>query len=105
MKLIRQGDLMFVPVSSIPEDRKRRELGIIMEGEVTGHHHRIAEMDAAEVFESGWRNDVFVQVGEKGVSIIHEEHHAVTLEPNTTYQVSRAREFDYLTAVTRPVAD
>jgi len=95
---------MFVPVASIPEDRKKRESGIIMEGEVTGHHHRIADADAAEVFESGWRNDVFVQVGEKGVSIIHEEHKPVVL-PAGTFQVHRAREFDYPAAVTRPVAD
>lgn len=105
MQLIRQGDIMFVPVAATPENRKKRESGIIMQGEVTGHHHRLADLEAAEVFESGWRNDLFVMVGANGVSIVHEEHRAVTLAPNTTYQVSRAREFDYLTDANRMVAD
>lgn len=48
---------------------------------------------------------MYVQVGPNGVSILHEEHKPVTLEPNTTYKVHRAREYDYLAAVARTVRD
>lgn len=105
MKIIRQGDCMFLPVAEAPSERKPRESGVILEGEVTNHFHRIADLESAEVFDSGWRGDVFVQVGERGVSVVHEEHHPVNLEPNTTYKVHRAREYDYLAEATRNVAD
>ncbi len=107
MKLIRQGDLLFVP-----EFEKQRVMflfgleakadGVIAKGEATGHHHRVATQDA-EVFETG--DGMFVHVGSNGVSIIHEDHAPVTLEPNTTYKVHRAREYDYLTEMTRVVRD
>lgn len=105
MELIRQGDLMLIPTTEVPTERKPREDGVIQEGETTGHMHRIADVNAAQVFSSGWREDVFVSVGEAGVSIIHEEHKAVTLQPNTVYRVNRAREHDYLEQATRIVAD
>jgi hypothetical protein len=106
--LIRHGDLLLtpVPVESLPavEQRKIRENGVVQEGEVTGHMHRV-DTALATVFESGYRNDVFIQVGEHGVSIVHDEHKPLELEPNTTYRVTRAREFDYLAHTSRFQAD
>ncbi len=108
--LVRQGDVLFVP-DVMPEQEHHPLLakleakadGMIAKGEATGHHHRIATLEDAEVFETG--SGMFVRVGSNGVSIVHEEHAPVTLEPNTTYKVHRAREHDYLTAMTRVVRD
>ena len=108
-KMIRQGDLLFVPLEEPPdwlrlEGRKPEPGGIIARGEARGHHHRVATVEDAEVFDVGL-NNMFVRVGPNGVSIVHEEHEPVTLAPNTLYRVHRAREFDYLEGLARIVAD
>jgi hypothetical protein len=109
MKTIRQGDLLFVPQHETPQHvldfavAGKRKNGVIAEGEATGHHHRVATVEDATVFQA--YNDVYVKVGANGVSIVHEEHGPVTLAPETVYKVNRAREFDYLAANTRFVAD
>ncbi len=109
MKFTRQGDLLFVPLENPPawlelEGRKAEPEGIIARGEATGHHHRLATVEAAEVFDLGFDN-VYVRVGPEGVSIIHEEHKPVNLAPNTLYQVHRAREYDYLREAPRFLKD
>ena len=110
INIIRQGDLLFIPIHSdeLPADIKKRDSGILAEGEATGHAHKLASLEDAETFEvTGWRGDsqVFVRVGSKGVSVLHEEHKTVTLDPATTYKVHRAREYDYLSNLTRSVRD
>ena len=102
--LIRQGDLLFVPVSKLPENATRIETSIIAEGEATGHYHRLAVLEDAEL-AALWNGSKMVKVGPNGVTVIHEEHGPVTLVPNTTYAVHQAREYDYLAEATRFVAD
>lgn len=106
MKTIRQGDVFFIPVEKADkiDAESFRKDGIIQEGEATGHHHKLAVLEDAEVFRPNYGN-AMVSVGPNGVSIIHEEHGPVTLEPNTTYKVHIAREFDYLADMTRSVRD
>jgi hypothetical protein len=111
MKTIRQGDLLFIPQAEVSDHvleyakapESTRKNGVIAEGEATGHHHRVEVLDNAIVFQA--YNDVYVKVGPNGVSIVHEEHGPVKLDPDTTYKVNRAREFDYLAVNTRFVAD
>lgn len=109
--VVRQGDLLFVPIQTdeLPPDLKKRENGIIAKGEATGHHHRVAVLEDADVLTAPEHfriePDVFLSVGPKGVSIVHEEHKTVTLDPNTFYKVNRAREYDYLADVGRFVSD
>lgn len=103
LKCIRQGDLLFIPEAiptwlknNIDNTRKRngfRKNGIIQEGEATGHHHRIDDLTKAEVFRPDIGNPIIV-VGNEGVRVIHQEHGPITLEPNTTYRVHIAREWD-----------
>jgi hypothetical protein len=110
MQTIRQGDVLFIPVQAEELSRVQlhditnkdgfRKDGVIQEGEATGHHHKLAVLENAEVFRPAW-GDSLVRVGPNGVSIVHEEHATVTLAPNTTYKVHIAREFDYLREVTR----
>jgi hypothetical protein len=104
---VRHGDLLFVPVDAVPIEAKPELSGVVQRGEATGHSHRLADLDAAEVLVvSNWRGDsTFVKVGPLGVSIRHEEHGPVSLKPNTVYQVNRAREWDVLANLARFVAD
>jgi hypothetical protein len=92
MKTYRQGDVLFKEVKAIPcGDQKKRLTGHILEGEATGHIHRLGELDAAEVLEVG--DGLFLNVtAEGGVSIVHEEHDALTL-PAGNYEVLRQREY------------
>jgi uncharacterized protein involved in type VI secretion and phage assembly len=102
----RQGDLFFEPVDLILsewEREKKNKNGIIREGEATGHHHRLADPSMAEVFRPDWGVPIVV-TGAQGATVVHDEHAPITLEPNTTYRVKVAREWD-ITSGTRYVAD
>lgn len=95
--LVRQGDVMFIPINRLPDGpQKKRDNGTAAYGEVTGHSHRLSDLDAAEVLEIG--DGLFVRVSESGgVSIpgatfIHEEHLPVTLEPGD-YEIRIQREY------------
>jgi hypothetical protein len=91
MKQYRQGDVYFKEVKSIPAGGKVRKSGHILEGEVTGHIHRIAELEAAEVLDCG--EQMFLSVtAEGGVSIVHEDHKTLDL-PTGNYEVVRQREY------------
>lgn len=100
-KAVRQGDLLFIPrESNVPwatdkADKRNgfRKDGIIQEGEATGHHHRLDDLEKADVFRPKM-GEPYVVVGPMGVGVIHEEHGRVTLDPSTTYDIHIAREFD-----------
>ena len=89
-KQYRQGDLLFVEVVETPPLTRRRDGVVIQTGEATGHSHRISSVDDAEIFEVD--GGLFLSVGERGVSIVHEEHKPLSL-PVGDYQVVRQREY------------
>ena len=91
IRCYRQGDVLFKQVKAIPKDAKVRKSGHILEGEVTGHIHRIAELDRAEVLEVG-ENGLFLSVSEAGVSIVHEDHETLEIPPGE-YEIVRQREY------------
>ena len=90
---IYQGDVMIERIASLPSGtRKVRTNGLLAEGEATGHHHSVAVLDAAEVLEIG--DGLYLNVtAEGGVSIVHQEHDAVHVDPGI-YRVVRQREYD-----------
>lgn len=98
MKIIRQGDVLFVPVTEIPSGpRTKRENGTVAYGEATGHHHSLAveDLERAEVLECG--DGLFVHVSEDGVRIdgaifTHQEHGPVVLPPGN-FKVTIQREY------------
>lgn len=93
MKMYRQGDVLFKEVRSVPEGGKVRPSGHVLEGEVTGHIHRVDErqLDEAQVLECG--AGLFLNVGaEGGVSIVHEDHNTLVLPPGS-YEIVRQREY------------
>ena len=95
----RQGDVMFKRVKSVPAgESRKRENGTVAYGEVTGHSHRLADLESAEVLEIG--NGLYVRVSENGIAIdgnhgasfIHEEHGTINLAPGN-YEVRIQREY------------
>jgi hypothetical protein len=89
--LYRQGDVLFRRIDNIPRSGAvKRENGVIALGEVTGHSHAIADLEAAEVLDCG--QGLYVHVNEDGVSITHQEHGTIDL-PAGDYQVTIQREY------------
>lgn len=95
----RQGDLLFVNVNEIPSGSVVKEDGVIAEGEVTGHKHRISDSTKATLLMVGLV--AYVKALQE-TEIIHEEHGTVTLPPGD-WQVIRQREYE--PAGWRQVAD
>lgn len=97
MLQFRQGDVGFIR-TAIPIGAKRIATRPLALGEVTGHSHRAAVMDAVEMFEikeDGAETKTFLRVtGEGGVSIVHEEHGTVALPEGWEGEVIIAREYD-----------
>ena len=101
MNLYRQGDVLIRRIDSLPKQKAvKRASGHILEGEATGHIHRIEEVTQAEVLEI--ENGLYLRVGDEGVRIIHEEHAPISLPPGD-YEVIRQRE--YSPEAIRNVAD
>lgn len=92
MKIYRQGDVLFKERACRPAGKPVvRKSGEILEGEVTGHIHRIAPscLATAEVYEI--EGKLFMS-SEEGISIVHEEHHTLELPPGN-YEIVRQREY------------
>lgn len=96
-----QGDVHIWKIASVPATATKRESRVVREGEVTGHAHRIVG-DAVEVYESNGR--LMAVVSGDGVSLVHEEHGPVVLEPGT-YEFGPTFEYDYETEESRQVQD
>lgn len=95
MKSFRQGDVCLIEVSKIPSDATpvtpdRRGV-VLMEGELTGHHHRFANDGNAELLErqSGER---FVVVKEPS-ALTHEEHDAIMFTGKKYQQVFQVEDY------------
>ena len=99
--MYRQGDVLIARVDSIPQNRNKVADGILAHGEVTGHCHRIEDMQAAELLDCGG-DGMFLSVGPDGVSIVHQEHAPIRLDGGN-YKVSR--QVEYTPAELRNVAD
>ena len=93
----RQGDVLFVKVEALPSEFTERKNNIIVEGEVTGHAHRLAE---GRILEDA-QGYLFLEVL-RATQVVHEEHLAIGLVPGY-YQVIRQRE--YTPEAIRLVAD
>jgi hypothetical protein len=91
INMLRQGDVLLVPVANIPTGGNPRKSGILAYGESTGHSHRLAALEAGELYEVGDR--LFLSVtAEGGVSIQHQEHAAVQVDKGQ-YEVRIQREY------------
>jgi hypothetical protein len=101
---VRQGDVLLVPIEEVPQGCKpvARVGGrvILAEGEVTGHHHAISDVDVDLVIGEMERR--FLEVGGAGATLTHDEHAGITVAPGR-YEV--LIQVEYLPGEFRPVDD
>jgi hypothetical protein len=88
--LYRHGDVLVESVTSVPDEARRLHHLVLAEGELTGHSHRIAERDAAVLFEMG--SNLFLRVIGETATLIHQEHGPISL-PTGVYRVWKQREY------------
>lgn len=92
MSLYRHGDLLVSQVDQLPGSvRKLRHL-VLAKGELTGHAHRIAERDAATLYQSDASEDCYLEVTSEAATLVHDEHGPIPL-PRGIYRVWRQREY------------
>ena len=75
-KCYRQGDVILIPVRSIPEDAVRQVVEdriVLAEGEQTGHSHTVA-VEEAEIFTVSDEVDRWLRVKSGGATVTHQEH-------------------------------
>jgi len=94
--MYRQGDVLIIPVGSIPEavEPVEREQGrvILAHGEVTGHAHAIKDKRAA-LFRDPKLAAIFMLVtGDEPVALEHDEHDTISVPPGN-YRIIRQREY------------
>lgn len=110
MKTYFHGEVIITKVNKIPSGllncKKFNENSYkLADSETTGNHHLLEAKEGVELFEDTngvlWlKNDVAVDV----FCAIKERHDTITLEPGI-WEIDRAQEYDYLTEMTRKVAD
>ncbi|MFX1517892.1 MAG: hypothetical protein ACFFC6_16445 [Promethearchaeota archaeon] len=101
--IVRQGDLLLRKVEKLPKQAKIVKSDVILEGEATGHAHRIMDGEIFRFWSQSSGDQLFVKT-EKGASLIHEEHATIELDPGI-YEVIRQREYDPDTDTTQWVMD
>jgi hypothetical protein len=98
--LVRQGDVLLVPVAAVPEDGSKEEAvgtsQVLAEGEATGHAHvvkgssRLVEWQRPVRWSRPLRRRYLI-VEERAV-LSHQEHLPIDLDPGV-YEVRRQREY------------
>lgn len=94
MNMFRQGDVLLVKVSNLPDNVEKIDTDIILRGEATGHAHRIIN---GQIFQ--FKDFRGIPVGtmyiyaEIDSEIVHDEHKSIRLEKGI-YEVVRQREFN-----------
>lgn len=88
--LYRHGDVLLRQVSHLPSGAQKRPGTTLAEGELTGHSHRLQQVDAVQLWEQG--NQLFLEVKAASATLVHEEHQAIAL-PQGFYRVWRQREY------------
>jgi len=83
----RQGDLLIKTISALPDGVKVIKTNILLEGEATGHAHRI---NGGEVF-SDKAGKLYFRV-KQSASLDHEEHKSIKFKKGI-YEVVRQREY------------
>lgn len=91
-ELRRQGDVLLMPVASIPKNANQQKTKgriVLAHGEVTGHAHTVDGQRAKLSIAEGGVTYLTV---EQLTEVRHQEHAPVTLEPGK-YKVVRQREY------------
>lgn len=112
MEIYRQGDVLLIPVSAVPDGvnkvRRDRKRGIVLaEGEATGHAHKILDRGASlyELIAPGDVEEMrrrFLHVESEVVALVHDEHATIHV-PSGDYEV--IGQVEYQPEALRRVAD
>jgi len=86
----RHGDVLIAAISELPANARLRLDGVLARGEQTGHMHRIAVPESAELWELD--GELFMRVITEKARIVHEEHQPIEL-PRGVYRVWQQREY------------
>ena len=99
--IIQQGDVILEKVEKVPERSKEKKGNVLVEGEVTGHAHRIDTKAPFKLYE----NDGMLYIeNEQILDVVHEEHDTVTI-PDGIWQVRKVKEYDHFLEEAREVQD
>lgn len=103
-----QGDVLIMRVTKLPVGAKRLAVdkrGVVLaEGEHTGHHHRAANCEGLALMEAPGGTRFVVNETNQPVTITHEEHKPVTVEPGI-WQIGQVQEKDWFADMVRTVRD
>ena len=110
MKTIFHGEVVLQKVCKLPQGLNsvklfNKDSYKLADSETTGNHHLLEAKEGVELFEDSngvlWlKNDVPCDV----FCAVKERHDNITLEPGI-WEIDRAQEYDYMTDLTRKVAD
>lgn len=89
----RQGDVFLEKIDKIPSEAKRRKSDVLVEGEATGHAHRLKNGLIYEIKPhlSSDPGQMFVEAKQNAV-LFHEEHGQIEIEVGF-YILVRQREY------------
>ncbi len=108
MKAYLHGEVCVKKIKELPSGIKsvkpKLNKYIIADSETTGNHHCIEDIFGVEMYEKGGvlylKNDVPVKM-----FCVDQARHDTEILPIGIWEINRANEFDYLTEMTRKVAD
>ena len=90
--MYRQGDVLLTKIKKLPKGSKIKRTDIILEGEATGHAHRLVNGTIYEKFL--WPdNGMYVDATSGYAKIVHDEHNTIEIESGY-YVVTRQREYE-----------
>jgi hypothetical protein len=91
----RQGDVLLCAVDEIPPAAtpvpSEGDRVIVALGELTGHAHAFTA-DAVRLFREAGTGRSFLEIGEAGAALVHEEHDPIRV-PEGRYELKRQREY------------
>jgi len=97
MKVIQQGDILFVRREEIPQNTQKvsPENGkyILARGEATGHCHAIPASSKVEVLRDD-NGRLYLQINGSSAPVTHQEHKTKII-PAGNWEVRRIKEWDY----------
>ncbi|MGH6898276.1 MAG: hypothetical protein ACREJ5_17290 [Geminicoccaceae bacterium] len=115
MTLLRQGDVLLIPVDEVPRRAVRvpavehggRRCLVVAHGERTGHAHTLPAEPGITLFrDEGGAGDSggFLEVAIASVKLHHEEHRALRIRAGR-YRIVTQRQYDPTRSGGLPVAD
>ena len=91
--MYRQGDILLTAIDRIPRQAKLKKSNIILEGEETGHTHRLDNGELYILNDSFRNTKIYVDAKNGNSFLSHEEHKRIDLKANY-YIVTRQREYE-----------